>query len=326
MRVFFWGTRGSLPASISSETIRKKLFHVLKAASRLSFDSDEKIERFLYNSFVNKTLPFHAVGTYGTNTSCVEIDGGDEYVLCDAGTGLRDFGNNILNTTENVQHHKPDAFNIFMSHLHWDHIQGFPFFTPAYIPGNRINIYGVHEELEQAFVAQQGHSFFPVSFKHMNSRITFTILEPDKEYRIAGLSVKAMEQNHPGSSYGYRFEKNGKSIVYSTDSEHKEDSGRDDYRFIDFFKGADLLIFDAQYSLLDAISLKENWGHSSNIIGVELSVKADVKHLCIFHNEPTLDDEKLDLFLYDTRRYLELYDKSSSLKIDFAYDGLRIDL
>jgi phosphoribosyl 1,2-cyclic phosphodiesterase len=326
MRVYFWGTRGSLPASVSSETIKKKIFKVVKAANSFSFHSDEEIEKFLYESFTNNNLPFSAIGSYGTNTSCIEIDGGNEHVLCDAGTGLRDFGNHVLRTMSQSHYQKPNVFNIFMSHLHWDHIQGFPFFTPAYMAGNHVNIYGLHEELEKVFVTQQDPPFFPVPLKYMNARITFTVLEPGKEYDIAGLRVKTIQQNHPGSSYGYRFEKDGKSVVYSTDSEHKDEAYDDDYPFLDFTRDADLLIFDAQYSLLDAISFKENWGHSSNIMGVELSVKTNVKRLCIFHNEPTLDDERLDQFLDDTRRYLRIYAESYPLQIDLAYDGLQIEI
>jgi len=326
MRVLFWGTRGSLPASVDSETIRRKIFKVVKLASGLSFHSDEEIEKFLFNNLSDKNLSFSATGSYGANTSCVEIEGGNEYIICDAGTGLRDFGNHVVKTMGQMHQQKPNVFNLFISHLHWDHIQGFPFFTPAYMAGNQINIYGLHEKLEDAFIAQQEPPFFPVPLKYMNADIRFTTLELGKTYNIAGVNIKTIPQNHPGGSYGYRFEKDGKSIVYSTDSEHKEEAYDDNYPFIDFALDADLLIFDAQYSLIDAISFKENWGHSSNIIGVELSVKANVKHLCIFHNEPTLDDERLDQFLEDTRRYLKIFSESSSLRIDLAYDGMLIEI
>jgi ribonuclease BN (tRNA processing enzyme) len=160
----------------------------------------------------------------------------------------------------------------------------------------------------------------------MSADIEFIVLEEGKEYQIAGFTMRGAKQNHPGDSYGYRFEKDGRSVVYSTDSEHKDEALEKDYALLDFFKDADLLIFDAQYSWLDAITAKENWGHSSNIMAVELSVKSRVKHLCIYHNEPTLDDERLDNFLEDTRGYLILYAEAHSLKIDLAYDGLEIEV
>jgi len=326
MRVRFWGTRGSLPASYTAEAIRTKIFAALKAAGGANLRTDEEIEAFVRRGPATNSLPFSTVGSYGSNTSCLQIEAEGEYLICDAGTGLRDFGNYVLQSAGSGEASKSDTFNIFMSHLHWDHIQGFPFFTPAYIEGNRIHIYGFHKELEQAFVRQQEYPYFPVPLGSLRADIDFTVLEEGREYQVAGFTVKGAKQNHPGESYGYRFEKDGKSIVYSTDSEHKGEAYEADYVFLGFFKDADLLIFDAQYSLLDAITAKENWGHSSNIIAVELSVKSGVKHLCIYHNEPTLDDEKLDRFLDETRKYLRLYSEESPLKIDLAYDGLEIEV
>ena len=327
MKVRFWGSRGSLPASYTAEAIRMKLFVALKAASELNLRTDDEIRDFLHNSLANEGPAFSTVGSYGSNTSCVEICSSEgEYLLCDAGTGLRDFGNHVVQSAGQRENSKGNTFNICLSHLHWDHIQGFPFFTPAYISGNRIRIYGFHKELERAFVTQQEYPYFPVPLESMSADIEFIVLEEGEEYEIAGLTVRGAKQNHPGDSYGYRFEKDGKSVVYSTDSEHKKEAYEKDYVFLSFFKDADLLIFDAQYSLLDAITAKENWGHSSNIIAVELSVKSGVKRLCIYHNEPTLDDERLDKFLEDTRKYLKVYAEDYALRIDLAYDGLEIEV
>jgi phosphoribosyl 1,2-cyclic phosphodiesterase len=254
--------------------VRTKIAAALEAARGRRFKSADAISRFIDNQ-----LPFSIGGSYGGNTSCIEIRDADAYVLCDAGTGLRDFGNSL------APYHSPAVFHLFISHLHWDHIQGFPFFTPAFIPGNRIYIYGCHPDLEQAFLEQQRAPYFPVPLKAMQAEITFTILLPGKSYEIAGLAVQCLRQNHPGDSYGYSFSKGGKKIVYSTDSEHKRDAQSPFYPFLNFIYGADLLIFDAQYTLLDAIGMKENWGHSSNVVAVELAIEGKVKRLCLFHNE-----------------------------------------
>lgn len=321
IQVHFWGTRGSLPASITASAVRKKVLQAIKRTRSLQFESDEDVE-----TFIDSELPFSIRGTYGSNTSCLEIKGGDEYLLCDAGTGLRDFGNYVMQGPDRGQKEKQKIFHIFLSHLHWDHIQGFPFFTPAYLPGARVNVYGFHEDLEKIFVNQQNPPCFPVPLSVMKADIRFTVLETGKEYQVGDVRVKGWQQNHPGDSFGYLFEKDGKRIVYSTDSEHIGEVDEEDYPFLTHFRDADLLIFDAQYALLDALYMKENWGHSSNIIGVELSVKARVKHLCLFHNEPTTGDERLDQFLEETRRYLEIYADSYPLKIDIAYDGLEIEV
>ncbi len=321
MQVYFWGTRGSLPASITSGAIETKIFKAIQASRTHPLETDDAIKTFIQNE-----LPFPVRGSYGGNTSCVELRGMEVYVLCDAGTGLRDFGNAYMKAKMSGQKNLPDTFHIFISHPHWDHIQGFPFFTPAFLPDHHIHIYGGHDDLERIFIRQQDEPCFPVPLSVMRADIRFHTLEPGSEYDIAGMKVACIRQNHPGDSYGYRFQKDGRIVVYSTDSEHKG-SGREEHdRFLAFFSNADLLIFDAQYSFLDAVDTKENWGHSSNLLGVEMAVAAGVRRLCLFHNEHTFDDDALDRFLEDTRAYLKILDGSSRLKIDLAYDGLDIEL
>ncbi|MEE9913488.1 MAG: MBL fold metallo-hydrolase [Deltaproteobacteria bacterium] len=320
MQVHFWGTRGSLPASMTTKTIETKIFKAIQASRSFKLDTDAAIQTFIRNE-----LSFSVRGSYGGNTACVEITNEPEYILCDAGTGLRDFGQQYMKARAGGHKSLPDVFNIFISHLHWDHIQGFPFFTPAFIPGNRINIYGYHTALEDTFVRQQEAPCFPVPLRAMKADISFQVLETGRVYDIAGVKVTGVEQLHPGDSYGYCFLKEGKKIVYSTDSEHKkEDAGDDQCRFVEFFKNADLLVFDAQYSFLDAVDTKENWGHSSNLLGVELAMRAGVRRLCLFHHEHTFDDEALDRFLGDTRKYLNILDSSSGMEIYLAYDGLTV--
>jgi phosphoribosyl 1,2-cyclic phosphodiesterase len=313
MRVHFWGTRGSLPSSLNAEKVREKIIKALKAAQGKIFANDSALEQF-----VDRELPFAVRGAYGGNSSCVEIRGGDEYLLCDAGTGLRDFGQSADGAR--------GVYNILLSHLHWDHIQGFPFFTPAYIPGNRINVYSYNHGMEQAFVLQQGPPFFPVPLHALGAEIAFHPLEHDKVYQIAGFKVRGMKQHHPGGSYGYRFEKDGRSVTYSTDAEHKKDAGNPAYAYLDFIRETDLLIFDAQYTLLDAIGDKENWGHSNNILAVELAIEGMVKHLCLFHHEHTYDDDVFDELLEDTRTYLRILAETSTLEITMACDGLEIEV
>jgi phosphoribosyl 1,2-cyclic phosphodiesterase len=318
MNVRFWGTRGSLPASITARQIREKISLAIRASRSHNLTTDNDIE-----AFIDRDLPFAVRGGYGGNTSCVEIGGGEGYVLCDAGTGIRDFGNAFMRSGKAGSH---NVFHLFLSHPHWDHIQGFPFFTPAFLPNQEIHIYGGHDEIEQVFDRQQGPPFFPVPFRALGATIVFHTLDPEQPHEIAGFAVRMFRQNHPGVSYGYSFVREGKKIVYSTDMEHGAESGEKDYLFIDIFRDADLLIFDAQYPLVDAIGPKETWGHSSNLLGVELAVRAGVKRLCLFHSEPTSGDEALDRFLAETREYLKIHDPSSPLRIDLAYDGLEIAL
>jgi phosphoribosyl 1,2-cyclic phosphodiesterase len=317
MLIRFWGSRGSIPSPLSYRAVRAKVRDALLAARGQRLETPQAID-----AFILEQLPFSVSGTYGGNSSCVEIEtGGDEYVLCDLGSGVREFGNALL------AKHGParkSRFNVFLSHAHWDHIMGFPFFTPSYIAGNLIRIHGCHQSLREVFIRQQSNPCFPVDFRSLGANIEFVELEPDRSYEIGGLSVKAIRQNHPSDSYGFRFTKDGKSIVYSTDSEHKFDVLTEKYPFVDFFRDADVLIFDAQYSLADQISVKEDWGHSSNMIAVELAQLARAKHLVMYHHEPMFDDKMIAKVLEETRRYAEIDGSAQGLIISSAYDGLEV--
>ena len=317
-RIRFWGTRGSLPVALTASGVRDKVIHALRAASGRTFASDTELQAYVDG------LGLQVSGSYGGHTSCVEIEtGGAEYVLCDLGTGVRAFGQEAL-----ARHGpaSPQTYHIFMSHVHWDHIMGFPFFTPAYIPGNRIRIYGGHAALEEAFRRQQAVPSFPVDFAALAADIEFVRLEPGVRYDIAGMQVRLMLQRHAGDSYGYRFSGGGRTIVYTTDSEHALDDPVETAAYVEFFREADVVIFDAMYSLADAISVKADWGHSSNIVGVELCQAAAARQLCLFHHEPVHGDAAIERILAETRRFEEITRAGKPLLVTAAYDGMEINL
>ncbi|MGE9294435.1 MAG: MBL fold metallo-hydrolase [Puniceicoccales bacterium] len=313
---------------MNEETVRAKVFMALQASQGYTLDSAEAID-----AFIDKELPFSVRGTYGTNTSCVQLENPDrDMVILDAGSGLRDLG---LSLVRSGQARKPTTYHFVMSHLHWDHLQGFPFFVPAFVPGNRIVIHSYHPQAEECFRRQMSGQFFPIEFDQLSADISFEIRAPCTPFELAGFQVSSVVQNHPGTSYGYRFEKNGKVLVYSTDSEHKHDAYEENYPFVDFIRGADLLIFDAQYTMADATFTKANWGHSSNVIGVELAARARVRNLVIFHHEPTSSDAELEEFLFNTRMYCNIYHQEAGSKLGherypekilLAYDGLEMDI
>lgn len=317
MQVRFWGTRGSIPAALTAHSVREKLIAALVAASGRELDTPEKAAAFA------DTLPFAATRTFGGNSSCIEvITEGAGRVLLDMGSGARPAAGHALRELKG----QPGEFHVFMSHLHWDHIMGFPFFTPAYIPGHRIRIYGCHPELEHAFRRQQDAPSFPVNFGMMGARIEFQQLVPGETYDIAGYKVTPKAQAHGGDSFGYRLERGGKAMIYSTDSEHKLENAEETESFVEFFRNADLVIFDAMYSLADAISVKEDWGHSSNIVGVELCQLAHAKHLVLFHHEPAYDDATIERVWHETERLEEITREAHAVKITAAYDGLEVTL
>jgi phosphoribosyl 1,2-cyclic phosphodiesterase len=318
LRVRFWGTRGSIPVSLTSADIRRKLEKALLAAIERQIRTPTQISDFL-----DRELEFSVTHTYGGHSPCVEIDTeSGEFLVCDLGSGARAFGNSVLSRS----HGTPPTVNVFMSHVHWDHIMGFPFFAPAYVPGARIVIHGCHEVLEQAFRLQQSPPCFPVEFSRLAADIRFVRLEPGRTHEIAGFSVTPKPQRHTGDSYGYRFERAGKSVVYSSDSEHRPEDTAETASFVEFFRDADLVIFDAMYSLADAATVKEDWGHSSNVVGVELCQLAGARHLCLFHHEPAFDDEAIEAVLKETLRLEQLTRRSRPLQVSAAFDGLEIEV
>ena len=318
MRVRFWGTRGSIGVALTSADVRDKLAQALVHASGKAFASYE--EAYAYAS---SELDFSLTHTFGGHTPCVEVEiPGDEYFVFDMGSGARPFGVHVLAK----QARKPATVNIFQSHVHWDHIMGFPFFGPAYVPGTKIRIHGCHDTIEHAFRLQQSPPCFPVPWEALGAAIEFVKLEPDKPHKLNGATVTPHLQLHGGDSYGYRFEHDGKSVIYSTDSEHKLENRAEAENFAAFFRNADVVVFDAMYALAEAISVKADWGHSSNIVGVELCQMARAKHLVLFHHEPANNDATLEGLLKEARRFEELTRGEQPLKVSAAYDGLEIDL
>ena len=316
-RVRFWGTRGSIPVALTADGVRHKIVAALRGASGRTFASDAEAEAYV------DSLAFADSGTFGGHSPCVEIEtGGPDFVICDLGSGVRPFGQAALARDGGG----PRTYHVFLSHVHWDHIMGLPFFTPAYIPGNRVVVYGGHAHLEAALRRQQEQPSFPVDFSTFRADISFVRLEPGIVHEVAGMRVTLKLQRHAGDSYGFRFESGGKVVVYSTDSEHDLGNRRETDAFVDFFRGADVVIFDAMYSLADAISVKADWGHSSNIAGVELCHAAGVRHLCMFHHEPAFDDASIARVLADTRRYEEICRSGAPMTVTAAYDGMEIDL
>ena len=190
--VRLWGTRGSIPVALTAAGVRAKIEAALKGARGKALKDDAAIAAYLDG------LEFHQAATYGGHSSCVQIEtGGPEYVLCDLGTGVRPFGQSMMARHGPGQ---PQTYHIFMSHLHWDHIMGLPFFSPAYIAGNRILVYGCHARLREAFLRQQAEPSFPVDFSVLAARFEFVTLVPGETREIAGMRVTPKLQLHAGDS------------------------------------------------------------------------------------------------------------------------------
>ena len=275
MRVRFWGTRGSVPTPGPS-TVR-----------------------------------------FGGNTACVEMrtEGGTFFIF-DSGTGIRELGLDLARRGGPVQAH------LLLGHTHWDHISGFPFFTPAFVPGNRVTVYGARDldrSLRDVLAGQMHYTYFPVPLGDLRADIDFCELE-EGQIEIEDAIVKTHYLNHTAVCMGYRIEADGVSLAYITDhepyglgngsgsaSETSAQRGQrssfshgGDRRLIDFVRGADLLIQDAQYTP-EEYTARRGWGHGSNEYVTDLAVEAGVSRVALFHHEPTHSDDDIERMVKDAR-------------------------
>jgi len=234
---------------------------------------------------------------YGGNTSCVEVRASDgTVIILDCGTGARELGLHLAQTMP-----QPMRLHLFIGHTHWDHIQGFPFFVPAFLPGSELNIYapvGFQRGLEEAMGGQMEYSYFPVKMRDLRSRIHFTELD-EGFFRVGDVLVETQFINHTAPTVAYRMTSDGATIAYATDHEpFWNASGRvsqhpGDERHIAFLKGANLVIHDAQYTD-EEYRDKVGWGHSSLEYAVDVALAAGVERLVLFHHDPMHSDDQLD--------------------------------
>ena len=218
--------------------IESKIGQILVEASGRTFLNAREAASFL------RGLPPLQGGTAGGNTACLEAQSGEDSLIIDAGSGLRELGRNLMGN--GFVEHKP-PIHILMSHTHWDHICAFPFFTPVYIPGASITIYGCHDELEARFRNQNHPYNFPVLFENMAAKLTFVQLETDKPVDINGFQVTAHPMHHPGDSYAYKLKRDGKVFVYATDASYNDLTPEAMSEFLEFYRGVDALVFDAHF-------------------------------------------------------------------------------
>lgn len=272
--------------------------------------------------------PGAATVRYGGNTSCVEIRCGEYIFIFDCGTGVRELGIELANefATKRLELH------MFVSHTHWDHIQGFPFFGPAYKPGNIINIYSLQSpdrNLSKLFTGQMDLNYFPVTLEELLADLNFYELA-SQVINIGPVRITNMPLNHPGVSIAFRLECAGKSIVYMTDHEPYStllgESPRTrqlDEQVDAFAKGADLYIREAQYTDSEYHS-KKGWGHSALSDVVDSAVNANVKKVALFHHDPMHDDVQIDTMVQFCRDSIET--KGSSIEVFAANDRMTIEV
>lgn len=318
MKVTFWGVRGSLPSPVRGYTIREKIRKVLQYASPADVLDDDSIDRFL------KSLPFSLVQTYGGNTTCLEIRSRkNDIIILDAGTGLRELGYKLMGEGFVEDGGKEAAF--VFTHSHWDHIQGLPFFVPLYLRGNKYHMHAVHDKIHERLEYQHSFRHFPVPWEWLEQYMSFHQHNVNDVWELYGIQIRHKAMRHPGGSFSYSFEEDGKKLIVATDAEFRLDEIEHIDEYIDYFADADILVFDTQYTFEEQLQ-RIDYGHSSASIATDIALKANVKKLVLFHHDPTYDDEKLDEVYMRALRYKEMVDveKHSPLEIIIAHEGLEM--
>jgi len=232
--------------------------------------------------------PGPATVQIGGNTSCVEVRAGKAILIFDGGTGLRLLGKKLAKEA-------PLTAHMFFSHVHWDHIQGFPFFEPAFVAGNVFHLYGgnnVSRTLEETLEGQMDHPNFPVHLGTMAAAMTFHTMAEGETVTIddgegKSVSVTSARGNHPQGVFAYRIEHDGHVVCYATDTEHYE--GRVDQKLVDLARDAAVLVYDSQYTP-EEYAGKKGWGHSTFEEGAKIARLAGAKRLVLFHHDPTQTD------------------------------------
>jgi phosphoribosyl 1,2-cyclic phosphodiesterase len=219
----------------------------------------------------------------GGNTSCVEVVAGDTRIALDAGTGLRRLGADLL-----ARSRGPVELTVLLSHVHWDHIQGLPFFAPIYMPGTRLRLAGgvTGTPLPDTLRRQMSAPTFPVDWNDVPAERSYVELRDGTTTRIGDAQVRTARANHPDAVFAYRVEHEGHAVVYATDTEHYACV---DPRLVALARDADVLVYDAQY-LPEEYAGRVGWGHSTYEAGASLARAANVRKLVLFHHDPGRTD------------------------------------
>lgn len=286
--------------------------------------------------------PFASHLGVGGNTSCVEIRVNDHILVCDAGTGIISFGNEMM------KQDKIRELMIVLTHYHWDHVCGLPFFVPAFMPDWKIRFFGPgqdEDEIRKHVSAQMRAPYFPVGTESWLSDTTYLNPKKDRTLHYGPIEIRYDSVHHPGVTYGYRIKVNGKVVIYISDNECKfieksvtkrqgefneeettlynEMVQEEHQSELDLIKDADILIHDAQYTPED-YEKKRGWGHSCYIDTINMAIDAGVKELYLYHHDPYYNDDAIEVIYTHSNQIIS--ERDTDMICHIAREGMKIDL
>ncbi len=326
LKVRLCGVRGSLPSPYSPAFVEKRISNLFQQFFEKGHQNADQVSDFL------KSLTIAQYGGYGGNTPCVEVRSPNAQMIIDGGTGLRTIGIELL---AGPCGKGAGEAHIFMTHFHWDHLMGLPFFIPIFIPGNKIHMYAVQPELPDLIKNVFRKPYFPVPFEALGAQIIFHPLEPRKVTRLGDLQITPYQLDHPDPCWGYRVEHGGRVYAHCVDTECTRVSQSDLGPDLPLYQGVDLMVFDGQYTLMEAIE-KMNWGHAAATLGLDIAMREGIRKIAFIHHDPASSDEKVAMAEAQTRRYYNGQLKQArragpEIKLHevewfFAHEGLTLDV
>jgi len=324
MNIKFWGVRGSLPSSPPPHDWANHVEGVLKNFFAAGHRDHSEITRFIDSFGVPR------IGGYGVATTCVEANYKNSQIIIDGGSGIRNLSEQIM-----VGQHprKTGPYHIFMTHFHWDHIIGLPFFAPHFVPGREIHYYAVQDDLESLIRGIFRRPYFPVPFEALRSNIHFHILEPRKPVKIDDFTVTPYQLDHPDPCWGYKVQAGGKTYAHCVDTEGTRVSRSELGEDLPLYQNVDLMYFDAQYTYPE-LAEKANWGHSAAQIGLEIAFREGVKQTLFAHHDPGARIDNVQELKRQTKEYFDWRIQEAAQKKealpqitwDFAHEGMVVKL
>ena len=312
-QIKLWGVRGSCPRPMKANEYEECVESIIEQI-RKKLEHDSKITtQELKNGILKNKYP----NIIGGNTTCIEVTCPAKRLIIDLGTGAIELGHQIIN--ENKANKSTKELHILLTHTHWDHIQGLPFFPPIYDPSYHIHFYSNFRDLKKRLMKQQEFSFFPVSFDETKSKKTFHYIKPEASFDISPFHIKTKPLIHPGMCTSYKISLNGKTFIFATDTEFFPLNYKQIKKYDSHFESCDLLLMDGQYSILDALE-RQGWGHTAMLTTIDCALHWNVKHLIITHHEPRYKDKKIWRILTTGKKYVKKHNSKKNLVVHLGIE------